>query len=184
MVEPEAKVVDTPERGLRNGSAHVIGKTLRRGIGQNVAVRIDEAGEDCIGRQVNDGDASGCGVGDGLHAIAGDEDVCARADLACSNVNELAGKDRLGDGGRSRCLAIGVEEESNEAEGGDKNRARRRHQNRACAWHLRFKVPFATFQLNEEPVVREYAAPPAAGISELSAWPRRRRFSAGRRAMT
>ncbi len=46
------------------------------------------------------GTPAGGGVSDGLDAIAGDENVGVRADIAGSDVNELAGEDRLGDRGR------------------------------------------------------------------------------------
>jgi len=59
-------------------------------------VRVDEAGDDGIGGEVGDGDVVGCGVGDGLNAVAGDEDVGVLADVAGANVDELAGENGLG----------------------------------------------------------------------------------------
>ena len=82
MIEPEAEVVDAPKRGLRDGGAQVRGDVLRCGVGEDVRVRVDEAGKHGVGGEIGDRDAGGSGVGDGLHAIAGDEDVGVGADVA------------------------------------------------------------------------------------------------------
>ncbi len=98
VIEPEAQVVDAPERGLRNGGAQVGGEVLRGGVGEDVAVGVDEAGEHGVVGQIGDGDAAWGGIGDGLDAVAGDEDVGVGAHGAGADVDELAGEDRLCDG--------------------------------------------------------------------------------------
>ncbi len=58
---------------------------------------------------------AGAELGDGLHTIAGDEDVSARADRAGTDVNQLAGEDCLGDSRRRWRLGGSAEEERDEA---------------------------------------------------------------------
>ena len=77
---------------------------LRGGVGKDVAVRVDEAGEHGVVGQVGHGNAFGCGIGDRLNAVSSDEDVGVGADISGAHVDELSGKNGLGDGGRSRLL--------------------------------------------------------------------------------
>ncbi len=97
MIEPEAEIVDAPERVLRNGGAQFDGDALRCGVGEGVRVGVDESGDDGVCGKVSDGNAAGRGIGDGLDAIAGDEDVGVRTYGAGADVDEFAGEHGLGD---------------------------------------------------------------------------------------
>jgi hypothetical protein len=68
-----------------------------------------------------------------LDAVAGDEDVGVRANGSSADVDEFAGEDGLGDGGRllSVCGAGGAKGRKGCEEEG------------ICARHLRIKVTFA-----------------------------------------
>ena len=122
VVEPEAQVVGAPESGLGDGGAEVLGPVLRGGVGERVAVDVDEAGENRIGREVGDSNALGRGVGDGLNAFAGDKDVGVGADLAGADVDELAGENGLSDSGRGG--GLGANERSGENDGGNGEKRR------------------------------------------------------------
>ena len=71
------------------------------------------------GGKVSDGNARGRGVGDGLNAVAGDEDVGVRTNGAGADVDEFAGEHRLRNGRRGGLLRmsceVGEEEGGNEA---------------------------------------------------------------------
>ena len=117
-----------------DGGAQMRGDVLRCGIGERVRVRVDEAGEHGVCGEIGDGNAGGGGVGDGLDAVARDEDVGVRTKSAGADVDEFAGEYGLGDGGGlgllGGCSAGSTKDESCEEE-------------RIYARHLRINITFA-----------------------------------------
>ena len=79
-------------------------------------VGVDEAGKHGVGGEIGDGNAGRGGVGDGLDAVAGDEDVGVRANVAGAHVDEFAGEDGLRDGRLlsflGRDVVVGAEDDN------------------------------------------------------------------------
>jgi hypothetical protein len=86
-----------------------------------MAVRVNEAGKNRVCRKVNDRDTGGSRIGDRLDPISCYENVSAGTNASRPDVDELSSKDSLCDGGRRRLLGVCVEEERDEAGGGEKN---------------------------------------------------------------
>lgn len=82
------------------------GDVLRCWVRERVRVRVDEAGKHGIGGKIGDRNAGGCRFGDGLDAVACDEDISVWAHGSGANVDELAGKHDLGDRGRLGLLSM------------------------------------------------------------------------------
>ncbi len=101
MVQPDAKVVDSPDRGLRDGCAKVSSEVLRSWIGEDVSVCIDEPGQHRICGEVRNRDARGRGVGDRLNAISSNEYVGVSAHFSGTHVDKFARQHGLRDRRRS-----------------------------------------------------------------------------------
>ena len=77
-------------------------------------------GTNGVGGEIGDGNAGGRGIGDGLDAVAGDQNVGVRLNGACADIDEFAGEHGLRHRGRGGLLSMNC---GSRKEEGDKETA-------------------------------------------------------------